>query len=319
MTRFPVPARSTTIARPWPARAWMTMIAAGLLALALPAGATPQPAGDRPGTANARAYNKGLLWKIEASAVRPSFLFGTIHSDDARLAPLPAPVKPHFDRAASFTMEALANAAGMLAMAEAMFFSDDTTLESAVGKDLYQRTVPMLAKRGIAPESARKMKPWAVMMTLSLPPPTTGVFLDLALQLEAARQSKPTYGLETMAEQVAVFDELRLEDQVVLLRDSVLNYHLFERQFEELIQAYLRRDLGGLAAIEQKYRIADTRLNELLIDRLLVKRNQVMLERMRPRLREGNAFIAVGALHLPGDDGLLALLEKSGYRVSAVY
>lgn len=319
MTRFPVPACFATTARPWSARAWMAMIVAGLLALALPAGATPQPAGERPAASNPRAYSKGLLWKIEASAVRPSFLFGTIHSDDARLAPLPAPVKTHFDRAASFTMEALANAAGMLAMAEAMFFNDDNTLESVLGGDLYRRTVQTLATRGMPPESVEKMKPWAVMMTLSLPPPTTGLFLDLALQIEAARQSKPTYGLETMAEQVAVFDELRLEDQVGLLRETVVNYHLFDRQIEELIQAYLRRDLGGLAAIERKYRIADARLNELLTDRLLIKRNQVMLERMRPRLREGNAFIAVGALHLPGNDGLLALLEKTGYRVSAVY
>ncbi len=313
MTRFPAPARSATTVRRWPTRAWAAMIVAGLLALTLPTDAAPQPAG------NPRAYSKGLLWKIEASAVRPSFLFGTIHSDDARLAPLPAPVKTHFDQAASFTMETLANAPGMLAMAEAMFFNDDNTLEDVLGGDLYQRTVQTLATRGMPPESAQKMKPWAAMMALSLPPPTTGLSLDLALQLEAARQSKPTYGLETMAEQIAVFDELRLEDQIELLRDSVLNFHLLDRQFEELIQAYLRRDLGGLAAIEQKYRIADARLNELLTDRLLVKRNQVMLERMRPRLREGNAFIAVGALHLHGDDGLLALLEKTGYRVSAVY
>ncbi|OGI44628.1 MAG: hypothetical protein A2150_07400 [Candidatus Muproteobacteria bacterium RBG_16_64_11] len=289
------------------------MLVAGVLALALPVGATPQPAGD------AHTHNKGLLWKIETTAVRPSFLFGTIHSDDARLASLPAPVKARFDQAASFTMEALANAADMLAMAEAMYFNDGNTLEDVLDKKLYRRTLQALATRGLPAESAHKMKPWAAMMTLSLPPPTTGLFLDLALQLEAARQSKPTYGLETMAEQVAVFDELRLEDQVELLRDSVANLHRLDRQVEELIQAYLRRDLGGLAAIERKYRIGDARLNELLTGRLLVTRNRVMLERMQPRLREGNAFIAVGALHLHGNDGLLALLEKNGYRVSAVY
>lgn len=319
MIRFPVPTLPAMIVRPWSTRAWMAMIVAGLLALSLPVGAAPQPASDRPAAGSPRAYSKGLLWKIEATTIRPSFLFGTIHSDDTRLAPLPAPVKTRFDQAASFSMEALVNAPGMLAMAEAMFFNDDSTLENVLGRDLYQRTVQTLAMRGISPESALKMKPWAVMMTLSLPPPTTGLFLDLALQLEAGRQSKPTYGLETMAEQIAVFDQLRMEDQVELLRVSVLNFQQLDRQFEELIEAYLRRDLSGLAAIEQKYRIADARLYEILTDRLLVKRNQAMLERMRPRLREGNAFIAVGALHLYGNNGLLALLERAGYRVSAVY
>jgi uncharacterized protein YbaP (TraB family) len=52
--------------------------------------------------------------------------------------------------------------------------------------------------------------------------------------------------------------------------------------------------------------------------RLVVERNYRMAERIQPQLREGNALIAVGALHLPGEEGLLALLAEEGYRVSAV-
>ena len=53
--------------------------------------------------------------------------------------------------------------------------------------------------------------------------------------------------------------------------------------------------------------------------RLLIDRNYRMVRRMRPRLMEGNSFIAVGALHLPGAEGIIHLLEKEGYRVSPVY
>jgi len=317
-------AHPTTTHRPANARvrfAW-AVVAIFIVGISMSdpaARAAPPPGGERPAAGQARTYSKGLLWKIEGAAAKPSYLFGTIHSDDARLTTLPTPVKQRFDQAASFTMEVLVNGPGMVAMAEAMYFNDDNTLEGVLGQDLYQRTVKALAKHGLAREAVVKMKPWAAIMSLSLPPPSSGLFLDLMLQLEAARQAKPTHGLETMAEQIAVFNELLMQDQVALLRETVSNHDTMAQQIEELMQAYLKRDLAGLAAIEQKYRIEDARLRQLLADRLLVKRNRLMLERMRPRLREGNAFIAVGALHLSSGDGLLALLENAGYRVSAVY
>jgi len=57
----------------------------------------------------------------------------------------------------------------------------------------------------------------------------------------------------------------------------------------------------------------------LLDSRVLLDRNRRMAQRMARRLFEGNAFIAVGALHLPGDGGVLQLLQQQGYTVTAVY
>ncbi len=304
------PRHRTATTRTWLACGFAIMLIVGTLTQTQPLAAP---------SAAQRNYDKGLLWKIEGATSKPSYLFGTIHSDDTRLSALPSPVKLHLDQATSFTMEALVNGPGILAMAEAMFFNDDNTLETVLDKDLYQRTVNALAKHGLPEASALKMKPWAAMATLSVPPPASGVYLDLALQLEATRQAKPTYGLETIAEQIEVFNALPMDDQVALLRETVARHNDMARQIEELIHAYIKRDLAGLAAIEQKYKIGDARLHQTLTDRLIVKRNRLMLERMRPRLREGNAFIAVGALHLVGGDGLLALLENIGYRVSAIY
>ena len=58
---------------------------------------------------------------------------------------------------------------------------------------------------------------------------------------------------------------------------------------------------------------------ELFDRRFITERNHLMVERMRPRLAEGGAFIAIGVLHLPGEEGILALLKNQGYEVSAVY
>ena len=60
-------------------------------------------------------------------------------------------------------------------------------------------------------------------------------------------------------------------------------------------------------------------LTEIFQKRLIIDRNQRMVERMHKRLEEGNAFIAVGALHLPGEKGILRLLEHRGYRVRSIY
>ena len=88
---------------------------------------------------------------------------------------------------------------------------------------------------------------------------------------------------------------------------------------EEITRAYLNRDLSALLALNEKYKLQDARVYNAMMDRLLVRRNANMAERMRVRLKEGNAFIAVGALHLPGETGMLRLLSAAGYHVTRVY
>jgi uncharacterized protein YbaP (TraB family) len=159
-----------------------------------------------------------------------------------------------------------------------------------------------------------------VFTTLSTPRPRTGLFLDKLLYLEAVEQSKPVYGLETVQEQVAVFDGLSLEDQIAILRDTVTLYPTMERMHRELISSYMERDLAGLMRLNERYMAGDGgHLEALLNRRLIDERNLKMAERMQPRLESGGAFIAIGALHLPGPNGVLALLAEQGYRLTPIY
>lgn len=271
-------------------------------------------------TTSTQNYNRGLLWKIETSGGAPSYLFGTFHTSDPRITILPCPVQAAFDRAASYTMEVIANGAGIVSMAQAMYFSDGKKLKDVLGDALYQETLRAVRAHGaLAATGIEHMKPWAVMVTLSGPQGGRGLFLDMALQAQATRRDKPTHGLETMQEQIAVFNGMSLEDQVVLLRDTVHGAGQTPAAMEELTAAYLQRDLAALLALNEKYKPRDTRVYDVMMDRLLKQRNTQMAERMRVRLKEGNAFIAVGALHLPGDSGLLKLLSSAGYQVTRVY
>jgi uncharacterized protein YbaP (TraB family) len=267
----------------------------------------------------ASRYGKGLLWKIEAPGVTVSHLFGTIHSDDPRVTALPQAVTRSLDASSRFVMEAIMDGESLLRMAEVMFFNDERTLEQVIGQKLYTESVQALNARGIPTLGLEKQKPWAVMMALSMPPPKTGEFLDLVLQARATQQSKPVSGLESIAEQLAVFDGLPLPQQIALLEDTVRMQADLDKEFEALHKAYLARDLAAIMAISEKHKPGDERLYNEVMDRLLDQRNRRMAERMAPLLRQGGAFIAVGAAHLPGETGLLRLLEKAGYRVTVVY
>ena len=263
---------------------------------------------------------KGLLWKIERDGTSPSFLLGTMHSEDARVLKVAPEVQRAFDVSASFTMEVVLDTQAIVETAQAMVFSDGRDLKTVLGSELYNKIVPLMVQHGVPETVLPTFKPWAIFLTLSMPPAKTGVFLDAALYDAALAQKKAVHGLESVQEQLSIFDRMTVEEQSQLVADAVKHSGELKAVFEEMIGVYLKRDLSGLQALNDKYTASDdSKLEQKLMAELIDARNLRMLERMAPRLKEGKAFVAVGALHLPGERGLLRLLERQGYRVSAVY
>lgn len=295
------------------------LFAASVWLLALAAAPSHAQTSSAASPAAWEKYSRGLLWRIERDGVAPSYLFGTLHSDDPRVLALAPPVRQAFDRARTFTMEAVIDADALAQLAQHMFYQDGRTLAGVAGDEIYRRARQALADQGLPDVGVERQKPWVVVMMLSMPRPRGGMFLDIALHTQAAEQNKPIFGLETMAEQVAVFDDLPSTDQVALLKDTLDNHKQLPAQIEALTARYLARDLAGILQLADAYRPADSRVYDAVMHRLLADRNLKMAERLRPRLAEGNAFIAVGAGHLAGPEGLLVLLEQAGYRLRAVY
>ncbi len=263
-------------------------------------------------------HSKGLLWKVSKSFTKPSYLFGTMHVVDPRIVNLPPAVQVVFDQSDTFVMEAVLDGPEMLEFSQMMFFADGTRLDALLGDQLFDMTADALAYYGISREVAESMKPWGAYLTLNIPP-ALGVPLDFML-LESARiNGAAVYGLETLNEQARVMDDMAIDDQVKLLRDTVCNYDVVQKDIEQMKDRYLDRDLAGLWAFTDKYEVQDTAGYQKLMTRLLSDRNRRMVERMQPMLARGNAFIAIGALHLPGDRGVLSLLEERGYSVTPVY
>lgn len=262
----------------------------------------------------------GLLWRIERADLRPSYIFGTIHSDDPRVLQLPGVITQKLKEADSFVAELKLDTASTRAASRLMFLPPGQTLESLIGRPRYQKCIELLSRFDIPAAAVQRMKPWAVMIILSMPKPESGTVLDERLYQQAQSQGKKTYGLETNREQVAIFESFSLPQQIVMLDDAIKEFDQLPTIFEQLVRFYLQRDLTGLERISDKYMLqGDRKIAQSFKQRALLERNHRMVRRMKSRLQEGNSFIAVGALHLPGEEGILRLLQKEGYRVTPVY
>ena len=88
--------------------------------------------------------------------------------------------------------------------------------------------------------------------------------------------------------------------------------------YQQMLNAYINGDLEKLVSIADSQQPNDRRLAKLINTRLIFERNQRMFNRMQKQLQAGNTFVAVGALHLPGDQGLLNKLRMAGYRVTRI-
>jgi uncharacterized protein YbaP (TraB family) len=261
-----------------------------------------------------------LLWRIETPDGAVSHLLGTIHSDDNRVLTLPEPVARAYDAADTLVLEMDLGAEDAKAMGQAMLLPPGQDLLSLVGPELYSRSVIAMGERGYPEGVISRLQPWAVVMTLSMPRPESGLFLDYVLFMGAKEQGKAIVGLESMAEQLAVFTDLGMEEQRTLLRDTLRDYKQYPQLFRQLIDAYLERDLEALVEIsEQEMASSDKALQERFMQALVEERNRRMAERLLPLLEKGGIFAAVGALHLAGEEGIIALLRKQGMGVTPVY
>lgn len=270
--------------------------------------------------AQAAPYSQGLLWKIERAGQAPSYVFGTIHSEDARVLNLPEPVQRVFNGSKTYVMEALLDENALLTMSSAMLFNDGRSLKDVLSASTYSKTVSAMRDFGMPEAGLQLLQPWAVAMTLSTPKPKTGIVLDLSLMQQAMAQGKQTAGLETIEEQVGIFAGLPMHEQILLLEDTLKQLPNIQQTFATLHELYLARDLAGLERLNAAQQtLGNQQLEQKLMLQLVEKRNQRMVMRMEPYFKSGQAFIAIGALHLPGEDGVLNLLAQKGYRVSVVY
>ncbi|MGR8920320.1 MAG: TraB/GumN family protein [Gammaproteobacteria bacterium] len=260
-------------------------------------------------------HERGLLWRITGPAGAQNVMLGTMHVADPRVLALREASRPALVRSRVFVMEVVLDAAAMATLQRAMFFSDGRSLREVAGPELFAATAAHMQRHGVPAALTESMKPWAAFTTLSLPAGQAGAPLDAILMADASAAGNRVVGLETVDEQVAVFESVAEADQLDMLREVACHYDYFQAEVVKLVDRYAARDLRGLMSLSLKH-VDEHRAG--FLEALLWRRNERMLERLRPLLDAGGAFVAVGALHLPGPRGLLEQLEQAGYVVERV-
>lgn len=288
------------------------------LALAMVLAAQPLEAGER-------LHGQGRLWQVEGPGSAPSYLFGTMHASEASVVALPPQVVQALDQTGHLVLEMVLSPETNFEMAQAMVLTDGRSLSQIVGPELFAEAGTVGQRYGMPAAQLEFLRPWALMALFSLPPAELArqqsgqAALDQMLQSRATAAGTPVHGLETIGEQVGVFAGLPEADQVALLGAALALNSQVDRLYEDMKRAYLAGDLDSLHLIAETQQAAtDPALEALLEDRLITARNHRMAERLTGHLTRGGAFVAVGALHLSGDTGVLHLLEQRGYRVKRV-
>lgn len=277
---------------------------------------------------------ESIFWKIEKEGRPASWLLGTYHVTDPRVTVMPEPARQPFEQSRTLIVESdeildqKAAAARLMTMPDLMMFSGRETLKDHLTDDEEALLEAGMIKRGIPLMSVIKMKPWLVssMMSLSrceLARKAAGQpFLDMKLALDARAAGKEIKGLETLAEQLQAMADLPIEFHVKALV-SVVRYQDFTVDMMETVtNLYLSGHASLIipASLEFSPDKSDSDAAEMaqFEQRLIIDRNRVMAARAAPILAEGNVFMAVGAAHLYGPDGVVALLARQGFVMSPV-
>jgi len=275
--------------------------------------------------AGAARFERGLLWRITRPGVAPSHVFGTIHVADQRLGELPAPVLKAFDGSKSLLLEFVPDRYSKERFLEAAMFSGAQTLQQTIGKEDFERAAEQLAPIGLEREFVNKLKPWGVLLNLrAVDENAAGPAAAADAQLAALARDRrmPLGQIEGVEEQVFTFDEFPMQSQVALLRHSLAHRDELLELGHRTLQAYLQRDLDGIWRLREDYiaRYPEVAVHQAVFaKRVVYDRSVVMAFRMQRELRRGRAFVALGALHLYGERGVLALLEADGYKAKVLY
>jgi len=274
---------------------------------------------------------KPLLWRIEAQQPggKPSYLFGTIHYPDDRVLKLPGAVTDAIDEADTVVTEVPMDSATQMQMAMKSMLPGGKTLQDVLPEDLYARLSKLFEAKGLPMMAIKRFKIWAVAVQVALVDHLMELAsktpLDMHLYNLGKERGKELGGLETIEEQLAVFDSLTQEEQVEMLRQALEEREKNLEKGKDLLEMMVKMYLAGNADLLMERMMEEydpeNPLDSKLIKKLFTDRNHVMAERIAARIRETpgkSCFFAIGTGHLPGDDGVLALLQKAGFGVTRV-
>ena len=285
-------------------------------------------------------YGDARLWKLSKPGIADSWLFGTMHMADDKVSVLPEPALAAFNRADKVLVEitdmidpqkARANIAKLQHLT---FRLDGTTIESDLSGDQLNLLKAAIKARELPYALAIRMQPWMLAPVISnqlceLTAKKNGKrFLDAKIMKMAIDDQKQLIALETSEEQLSAIASMPYKFQLTMLVETLGLGNKLDNIKETMKALYAEGKISMIVPLVRHYSAKYTGKSTGEVEReqgfdefqqkLVVQRNLNMAARAAQHFARGRVFMAVGALHLPGNDGLVALLEKQGFAVDAI-
>jgi uncharacterized protein YbaP (TraB family) len=259
------------------------------------------------------AFSQSLLWKISGNGLaKCTYVYGTIHIKDKRVFAWKDLIYSKIDECDHFVAEIDLNPENLMHAASLLMLPEGKTLRDIFTADEYELIRNKVRDcSGYELSLFDRIKP-AALIALCLPGNPKNdleATVDEMLYRYAVSKGKEVTGIETIAEQAAMMDIIPNNYVYAYFKE----YDKQAGEIEKLISLYQSARLDSLLVL-----LEEGETGALLIDDLLIFRNQRMVERLLPVINEHSAFIAIGAGHLPGQQGVLQLLRSNGYFVEPV-
>jgi len=268
---------------------------------------------------------KGLLWKITGKGLKePSYLFGTYHLlTNSYLNEIPQ-VKQSLAKTKGVVVEAVIDSSKLQNITTMAIMPDKKISGMISPEEAKLVSAELEALMGVNLAAVDQLKPSSVIVLMTVLysqklnsevlKKYPGQPMDVYLATTAKKDLRTVTALETIEQQIdLLYNHFPLEEQARQLVIFVKQKEISEQSQAKLLQIYLEHDL------EQLYSYADSLPKDMGdSDFLLKDRNLNWMKTLPGLMAKESQFIAVGALHLAGPDGLISLLKKQGYNVTPV-
>jgi uncharacterized protein YbaP (TraB family) len=257
-----------------------------------------------------------LLWKIEGNGIKTSYVYGTFHLLPESDFHVSDAVKNAIQTSEQIVMELDMDDPQMqMQLMQNMNMKDGNSLKSMIKEGTYVKLDSIMkATMGASIVAFDKVKPFFVASMLI---PTMiegkiasyeGTFIQMAKE-----QQKEILGLETVADQMNIFDEIPYEQQAKELAEMVDDKTKATAIFNQMIDLYKAQDMNGLFNLFMEYYETEEE-----VDLMLNNRNANWIQPINDFATNKSSFFAVGAGHLGGEKGVIQLLKNKGFKVTAV-
>lgn len=266
------------------------------------------------------ALARDFLWRVSARGA-VVYLVGSVHLLSADYYPLSLALEQAYKDADLLVEEVdlgeMLMPQAQLQMLTRGMLPANQSLDTVVSPATLALVTKHVAGIGMPIEPLKRFKPWMLALTLEgLEWQKAGFDPDLGLDKHfydrAQTDRKTVQGLETTEFQIAMLDGMPMTQQEKLLAQTLKEIDTEMASITRLANAWRAGDVPAIEAVVLK----DVRADPQTYQRLLVDRNRIWLPKVEALFsRSGRALVVVGAAHLVGPDGLIAMLKAKGYSV----